>query len=73
MVIYLTNVKSLCLINHVKDGDWTGLFQEQLTDELNRKLANKVLLNVGLCLSLYDILEVGESFVFPGKQMQAWT
>ena len=47
------------------------MFQEQLTDELNRKLANKVLLNVGLCLSLYDILEVGESFVFPGKQMQA--
>ena len=42
------------------------MFQEQLTDELNRKLANKVLLNVGLCLSLYDILEVGESFVFPG-------
>ena len=46
------------------------MFQEQLTDELNRKLANKVLLNVGLCLSLYDILEVGESFVFPGMQMQ---
>merc|ERR1712156_1015535 len=40
--------------------------EEQLTDELNRKLANKVLLNVGLCLSLYDILDVGESFVFPG-------
>ena len=40
--------------------------QEQLTDEINRKLANRVLLNVGLCLSLYDILEVGESFLHPG-------
>ena len=47
------------------------MFQEQLTDELNRKLANKVLLNVGLCLSLYDILEVGESFVFPGVYVYA--
>jgi len=39
---------------------------EQLTDEINRKLANKVMINVGLCLSLHDILEVGESFLFPG-------
>ena len=38
-----------------------------MTDELNRKLANKVLLNVGLCLSLYDLLEIGDSFIFPGK------
>jgi len=37
-----------------------------VTDELNRKLANKVLLNVGLCLSLYDLLEIGDSFIFPG-------
>merc|ERR1712126_451199 len=40
--------------------------EDQVTDELNRKLANKVLLNVGLCLSLYDILEIGDSFIFPG-------
>jgi len=40
---------------------------EQLTDEINRKLANKVMINVGLCLSLHDILEVGESFLFPGE------
>ena len=41
--------------------------QEQLTDEINRKLANKVLLNVGLCLCLYDIIEMAESFIFPGS------
>jgi DNA-directed RNA polymerase III subunit RPC8 len=35
-------------------------------DELNKKLANKVVFGLGLCLALYDILEIGESFVFPG-------
>merc|ERR1712096_572093 len=40
--------------------------EEQLTDEINRKLSNKVMINVGLCLSLHDILEIGESFLFPG-------
>ena len=38
-----------------------------MTDEINIKLANKVLLNVGLCLCLYDIIDVAESFIFPGK------
>jgi len=38
---------------------------EALTDELNMKFANKVLHNVGLCIQLFDILEVGESFVLP--------
>jgi len=40
--------------------------EEQLKEEINKKLANKVLINVGLCLSLYDIVEIGESFLFPG-------
>jgi len=40
--------------------------EDQLTDEINRKLANKVLINVGLCLSIHDIVEIGESFLFPG-------
>merc|ERR1711973_1048213 len=44
--------------------------QEQLTDEINRKLANKVLLNVGLCLCLYDIIDVAESFIFPGEKIR---
>eukprot|EP00092_Neocalanus_flemingeri_P007223 GFUD01007802.1.p1 GENE.GFUD01007802.1~~GFUD01007802.1.p1 ORF type:complete len:223 (-),score=50.94 GFUD01007802.1:143-748(-) len=40
--------------------------EDQLNDEINRKLSNKVMINVGLCLSLHDISEVGESFLFPG-------
>ena len=34
--------------------------------ELNRKLANKVYHNHGLCIILYDILEIGDSLILPG-------
>ena len=37
-----------------------------MRDEINRKLANKVMIGLGLCLALWDVIEIGESFVFPG-------
>ena len=40
--------------------------QEAITDELNTKLANKVVYNVGLCVALHDVLEIGDSFILPG-------
>merc|ERR1712168_1698697 len=40
--------------------------EEQIMDEVNRKLCNRVLLDVGLCICLYDILEIGKSFILPG-------
>ncbi|KAK0168530.1 hypothetical protein PV327_002317 [Microctonus hyperodae] len=39
---------------------------DAITDELNRKLANKVYLNVGLCIALHDITKMEESYIFPG-------
>lgn len=39
---------------------------DAIADELNRKLGNKVVFNVGLCLLLYDILTIEDSFIFPG-------
>jgi len=33
--------------------------------EINRKFANRVVHNVGLCIRLFDILEAGEPFVLP--------
>lgn len=46
------------------------LFHLRLNDaiagELNKKLANKVVLNVGLCIALYDITNLEESFIIPG-------
>ena len=31
---------------------------DAIADELNRKLGNKVVFNVGLCLLLYDLLTI---------------
>ena len=38
----------------------------QVAEEINRKVANKVVVGLGLCLALYDITDIGKSFVFPG-------
>ncbi|XP_067211893.1 DNA-directed RNA polymerase III subunit RPC8 isoform X2 [Linepithema humile] len=37
-----------------------------IADELNKKLANKVYKDVGLCIALYDITKIEESYIFPG-------
>ncbi|XP_060869354.1 DNA-directed RNA polymerase III subunit RPC8 [Metopolophium dirhodum] len=34
---------------------------------LNSMLANKVVMDVGLCLSLFDILEIGDSIIYPSE------
>ncbi|OZJ04903.1 hypothetical protein BZG36_02495 [Bifiguratus adelaidae] len=35
-----------------------------VTSELNKKYANKVVQNVGLCISVFDILEASEGFIY---------
>ncbi|XP_032688882.1 DNA-directed RNA polymerase III subunit RPC8 isoform X1 [Odontomachus brunneus] len=39
---------------------------DMIAEELNRKLVNKVYINVGLCIILYDITKIEESHIFPG-------
>nr|CAG4643496.1 EOG090X0DHL [Ilyocryptus agilis] len=39
---------------------------QAITEELNLKFANKIVLNVGLCIALWDVTERGESFILPG-------
>uniref|UniRef100_A0A8B9I2V2 DNA-directed RNA polymerase subunit n=1 Tax=Anser brachyrhynchus TaxID=132585 RepID=A0A8B9I2V2_9AVES len=39
---------------------------ESIAEELNKKLANKVVYNVGLCICLYDITKLEDSYIFPG-------
>lgn len=39
---------------------------EAVARELNKKLANKVVLNVGLCICLFDITKLEESYILPG-------
>nr|CAG4635060.1 EOG090X0DHL [Alona affinis] len=38
---------------------------QAIAEELNLKFANKVVLNVGLCIALWDITKRGKSFILP--------
>ncbi|XP_043205924.1 DNA-directed RNA polymerase III subunit RPC8-like, partial [Amphibalanus amphitrite] len=40
--------------------------RQAITEELNRKLSNRVLYSVGLCIALHDIVKLEESFILPG-------
>ncbi|XP_051569482.1 DNA-directed RNA polymerase III subunit RPC8 isoform X1 [Myxocyprinus asiaticus] len=56
------------MVDTVRIPPWS--FQRPLNDaiaeELNKKLANKVVYNVGLCICLYDITKLDDSYIFPG-------
>ena len=38
-----------------------------LLDQIDIKFANKVILDVGLCISLFDFLEIGDPYVYPAE------
>ncbi|KAE9530863.1 hypothetical protein AGLY_011325 [Aphis glycines] len=48
--------------NHLEDDQMS-----RIVIHLNSMLANKVVMNVGLCLSLFDILEIGDSIIYPSE------
>ncbi|KAH8036867.1 hypothetical protein HPB51_006136 [Rhipicephalus microplus] len=39
---------------------------EAIVEQLNRRLANKVVINVGLCIALFDITKIEDSRILPG-------
>ncbi|XP_061182584.1 DNA-directed RNA polymerase III subunit RPC8-like [Saccostrea echinata] len=41
-------------------------FNDAVIEALNKKLANKVVHNVGLCIALWDITKLEDSYIFPG-------
>ncbi|RMX69405.1 hypothetical protein KXD40_002437 [Peronospora effusa] len=43
------------------DADYTQV----LIEEIDRKYANKVITDVGLCITLYDFVRIGDAFVHP--------
>ncbi|XP_055384163.1 DNA-directed RNA polymerase III subunit RPC8 isoform X2 [Condylostylus longicornis] len=47
-------------------GQFRFKLEESLRDEMNRKLANKVLLNVGLCVTFESLLQLNNSIILPG-------
>lgn len=46
--------------------DFKKRLNDAISEELNKKLANKVVLNVGLCIALFDITRLEDSYIFPG-------
>ncbi|KAJ0410576.1 hypothetical protein ATCC90586_007409 [Pythium insidiosum] len=40
-------------------------YQKVLIEEIDRKYANKVIADVGLCISIYDFVNIGDAFVHP--------
>ncbi|CAG0905665.1 unnamed protein product [Cyprideis torosa] len=50
----------------VKPSDFGKDFNSVVESELNRKFANKVIPGIGLCISVFDILQMDDSFIIPG-------
>ncbi|KDO30114.1 hypothetical protein SPRG_05306 [Saprolegnia parasitica CBS 223.65] len=40
-------------------------YSSVLTEEIDRKYANKVIADVGLCITLYDFIEIGDAYIHP--------
>lgn len=38
-----------------------------MLDQIDIKFANKVILEVGLCISLFDFQEIGDPYVYPAE------
>jgi DNA-directed RNA polymerase III subunit RPC8 len=53
-------------IVHVKPWQFDQDLRVVIEDELNKKYANKVIYELGLCIALFDILKIEDSYVFPG-------
>ncbi|VDO96013.1 unnamed protein product [Soboliphyme baturini] len=55
-------ITTICVPPHRFGED----FEDVIEDLFNEKFANKVILNVGLCIRLFDIYERSVAYVFPG-------
>ena len=42
-------------------------FVEAVTDALDAKYSNKVVVGLGLCVGVFDLLEVDDPYVHPGE------
>ena len=53
-------------IVHVKPWQFDEDLKTVIANELNKKLANKVVFDLGLCVALFDIKKIEDSYIFPG-------
>lgn len=59
----LTEMKDVV---HIKPWLFDQDIKVVIEDELNKKYANKVIYQLGLCIALFDIIKIEDSYVFPG-------
>ena len=59
----LTKMRSVV---RLEPSNFERALPDALSDALTEKLANKVLKDVGLVVALWDILSIGDSYLFPG-------
>ncbi len=59
----LTRLRTLV---RLEPDAWTRSLPDALVDKLNASLANTVMHNVGLIVSVFDLLEIDKSFLLPG-------
>lgn len=53
-------------IVHVKPWQFNQDLRVVIENELNLKFANKVVYELGLCIALFDLKHIDDSYVFPG-------
>ncbi|CAI2354460.1 unnamed protein product [Caenorhabditis sp. 36 PRJEB53466] len=51
----------------IKPHQLNGDQQTVIKKRLNERLANKVVPDLGLCICVYDITEIGDSYILPGE------
>ena len=56
----------LSLLCRLPPSTWSLPLPEAILSVLNGKFANTVLHNVGLIVSVWDIVSIGDSYLFPG-------
>ena len=61
----LTRIKEKVRVDP-NNFDKSDQFQVAIEDVLNEKYCDKVLPNVGLCITVYDVLEIGAPYIYPG-------
>ncbi len=54
-----------CLVR-LEPREWDRPLSEAIKDSLNRRLANTVLHKVGLVVAVFDLIDIGHSFLLPG-------
>jgi len=54
-------------VMHISPSEFGKGLLVAIEDALNNKYPNKIVPNLGLCVSLYDVTEVGESHLYPGN------